>query len=229
MPDRTPLTGYPDWSDDERLEGVEAFEERMRTRRSVQDFAPDPVPRPVIASALRAAARAPSGANQQPWTFVAVSDAPTRRRIREAAEAEERAFYGGRAPRAWLDALAPLGTDADKPFLTTAPWLIAVFAHVHGPRAQDGTKAKHYYVKESVGIASGFLLAALHHAGLATLTHTPSPMGFLRDVLQRPEHEQAFLLIVTGRPADGATVPRIERKPDGDVALFVEAQNGARR
>lgn len=222
MPKRAPLTGYPDWNDDERLAAVEAFEDRMRTRRTVREFAPDPVPRPVIMSALRAAARAPSGANQQPWTFVAVSDAATKRRIRLAAEREERAFYGGRAPRAWLDALASLGTDADKPFLTTAPWLIAVFAQLHGPRREDGTTAKHYYVQESVGIASGFLLAALHHAGLATLTHTPSPMGFLRDALQRPDHEQAFLLIVTGLPAVGATVPAIGKKPDDGVAVIVD-------
>lgn len=229
MPARMPLTGYPDGNDDDRIRGVERFEERMRSRRTVRDFAPDPVPRAVIASALRAAARAPSGANRQPWTFVAVSDPKTKHLIREAAEREERAFYGGRAPRAWLDALAPLGTDADKPFLTTAPWLIAVFAQLHGPRREDGTTAKHYYVQESVGIACGFLLAALHHAGLATLTHTPSPMGFLGDVLKRPDHEQAFLLIVTGRPAPGATVPQIEKKPHDEVAHFVEAPGDGHR
>lgn len=224
---RRPLTGYPDWTDAERRHAAEAFEERMRTRRTVRDFAPDPVPRAVIASALRSAARAPSGANQQPWTFVAVSEPERKRRIREAAEREERAFYGGRAPQDWLDVLAPLGTDADKPFLTTAPWLIAVFAQLHGPRREDGTTDKHYYVKESVGIACGFLLAALHHAGLATLTHTPSPMGFLRDVLERPEHEQAFLLIVAGVPAPDASVPAIEKKPERQVAIFHEERSDA--
>lgn len=216
-----PLTGYPSWTDAERQRAVDAFEATLSTRRSVRDFAPAPVPRAVIEGALRTAVRAPSGANQQPWTFVAVSNADTKRKIREAAEHEERAFYGGRASRAWLDALAHLGTDAEKPFLTTAPWLIAVFAHPHGPR-DDGPPDKHYYVKESVGLASGFLLAALHHAGLATLTHTPSPMNFLRDILERPEHEQAFMLIVTGLPAHGATVPAIERKPFPEVTRFVE-------
>jgi len=180
------------------------------------------VPRAAIESAIRAAARAPSGANQQPWTFVAVADPAVKRRIRAAAEAEERAFYGGRAPQAWLDALAHLGTDADKPFLEAAPWLIAVFAQPHGV-APDGSVVKHYYVPESVGIATGFLLAALHHAGLATLTHTPSPMGFLSEVLERPAHERAYLLVVTGVPAADATVPRIVKKPLDAIARFVEA------
>lgn len=215
-----PLTGYPDLDDVERLRRAEAFETTMRTRRTVRDFADTPVPRPVIESAIRAAGRAPCGANQQPWTFVAVGDPGVKRRIREAAEAEERAFYGGRAPRDWLDALQPFGTDANKPFLETAPWLIAVFGQAHGVRA-DGSHVKHYYVKESVGLATGFLLAALHHAGLATLTHTPSPMGFLREVLGRPDNEQAFLLVVTGVPAAGATVPRIDKKPLADIACFV--------
>ena len=222
MSERVPLTGYPDLSDDERLRRALAFEDRMRSRRTVRDFAPDPVPRAVIESALRSASRAPSGANQQPWRFVAVADPAVKASIRHAAETEERAFYGGRAPRSWLDALAPLGTDAHKPFLETAPWLIAVFAQLHGPRRPDGRTEKHYYVQESVGIATGFLLAALHHAGLATLTHTPSPMGFLRDLRGRPENEQAYLLIVTGVPATGATVPRIDKKPLDEVASFAE-------
>jgi len=215
-----PLQGYPDLDDAERLRRAEAFEATMRSRRTVRQFADTPVPRAVIESAIRTAGRAPCGANQQPWTFVAVSDPDVKRRIREAAEAEERAFYGGRAPRDWLDALEPFGTDANKPFLETAPWLIAVFARAHGVRA-DGSAEKHYYVKESVGLATGFLLAALHHAGLATLTHTPSPMGFLRDVLGRPANEQVFVLVVTGVPATNAMVPRIDKRPLEAIACFV--------
>jgi iodotyrosine deiodinase len=221
MSERVPLTGYPDLDAAERLRRVRAFEASMATRRSVRDFAATPVDREVIESAIRAAGRAPSGANMQPWTFVAVSDPDVKRRIREAAEEEERAFYGGRAPDAWLDALRPFGTDADKPFLETAPWLIAVFGRPYSDDA-EGVRHKHYYVKESVGLATGFLLAALHHAGLATLTHTPSPMGFLREVLRRPDHEQPFVLIVTGLPAEGATVPRIDKAPLASIARFVE-------
>jgi nitroreductase len=222
MAEREPLHGYPDLDDAERTRRAEAFEASMRTRRTVRDVSPAPVPREVIESAIRTASRAPSGANMQPWTFVAVSDPEVKRRIREAAEEEERAFYGGRAPQEWLDALAPFGTDADKPFLETAPWLIAVFAQPHGFDA-EGAKVKHYYVQESVGLATGFLLAALHQAGLATLTHTPSPMGFLREILGRPAHERPFLLVVTGVPAHGATVPRIDKKGLDEVARFVTA------
>jgi iodotyrosine deiodinase len=221
MAEREPLIGYPDLGAEERTQRALAFEATMATRRTVRDFATTPVARAVIESAIRTAGRAPSGANMQPWTFVAVSDPDVKRRIREAAEEEERAFYGGRAPDAWLDALQPFGTDAHKPFLETAPWLIAVFARPYGEGA-DGARRKHYYVKESVGLATGFLLAALHHAGLATLTHTPSPMGFLREVLGRPEHEQPFVLIVTGLPAEGATVPRIDKEPLDAIARFVE-------
>lgn len=220
MRDHEPLLGYPDLDDAERLRRALAFEDAMRSRRTVRQFADTPVPRAVIESAIRTAGRAPSGANKQPWTFVAVSEPTLKRRIREAAEAEERSFYSGRAPQDWLDALAPFGTDAHKPFLESAPWLIAVFGQAHGVR-DDGSREKHYYVKESVGLATGFLLAALHHAGLATLTHTPSPMNFLRDVLERPAHEQAFVLVVAGCPAEGATVPRIDKKPLEDVARFV--------
>jgi iodotyrosine deiodinase len=215
-----PLPRHPDLDDGERLRRVLAFEEALRSRRTVRQFAATPIAREVIESAIRTAGRAPSGANMQPWTFVAVSDRGVQRRIREAAEEEERGFYGGRAPQDWLDALRPFGTDAHKPFLETAPWLIAVFAQTHGLRP-DGTSEKHYYVKESVGLATGFLLAALHHAGLATLTHTPSPMGFLREVLGRPAYEQAFVLIVTGLPADDATVPVIAKKPLEEIARFV--------
>jgi nitroreductase len=228
MADREPLTGYPALDDAERLRRVQAFEASMRTRRTVRDVSDAPVPRAVIESAIRTASRAPSGANRQPWTFVAVSDPAVKRRIRQAAEEEERAFYGGRAPQEWLDALAPFGTDAAKPFLETAPWLIAVFAQPHGVGA-DGEKVKHYYVPESVGIACGFLLAALHQAGLATLTHTPSPMGFLREILERPEHERPFLLVVTGVPAEGATVPRVGKKGLDEVARFVTGEEDASR
>ena len=225
MADQEPLRGYPSLTDAERLRRVEAFESTMRSRRTVRAFASAPVPRAVIESALRTAGRAPSGANKQPWTFVAVSDPGRKQQIREAAETEERRFYAERAPQEWLAALEPLGTDANKPFLEGAPWLIAVFAQTHGVR-EDGAREKHYYVKESVGIASGFLLAALHHAGLATLTHTPSPMGFLREVLERPANEHAFVLIVTGVPAEGASVPRIGRKSLDEIARFVPQDDG---
>ena len=202
----------------ERLSEAEAltrsaeFLAEVGRRRTVRTFAPDPVPEAVVANAIAAAGTAPSGANGQPWHFVAVRDPDVKRRIREAAEAEERAFYAGRAGDAWLDALAPLGTDADKPFLETAPWLIAVFMERYGVGA-DGERYKHYYMPESVGMACGLLVTALHRAGLATLTHTPAPMGFLKDVLGRPANERAYVLVVTGHPAEGTVVPDIERKP----------------
>jgi iodotyrosine deiodinase len=226
MAPHEPLPRSPDFDDAERLRRVLAFEAALRSRRTVRHFAPTPIAQEVIESAIRTAGRAPSGANLQPWTFVAVSDPDVKRRIREAAEEEERGFYGGRAPRDWLDALRPFGTDAHKPFLETAPWLIAVFAQTHALRA-DGTTEKHYYVKESVGLATGFLLAALHHAGLATLTHTPSPMGFLREVLGRPANEQAFVLVVTGLPADDATLPVITKKPLEAIARFLTREASA--
>jgi nitroreductase len=180
------------------------------------------VPRAVIEECLRAATAAPSGANQQPWRFVAVSDPSVKRRIREAAEAEEREFYAHRAPPDWLEAIAPLGTDADKPFLDVAPWLVAVFIR-RFDRRPDGSKVKHYYTDESVGLATGLLIAACQRAGLATLTHTPSPMGFLNEVLGRPKDlERPFLLLVVGYPAADARVPRIRRKPVEEVASFIE-------
>ncbi len=193
---------------DEQLRRARAFRERMRTRRSVRHFSPDPVPLEAVRACIDAAAQAPSGANRQPWTFVLVTDAETKRRIREAAEAEERAFYGGRAPRRWIEDLEPLGTRPEKPFLETAPVLIAVFAHRRGERPGE----RNYYVSESVGIATGLLLAALHHAGFATLTHTPSPMGFLGEILGRPRHERAWLLVPVGYPAPDCRVPDIARK-----------------
>lgn len=186
------------------------FYAAMNRRRTVRHFSPEPVPDGVVEDALRTAGTAPSGAHLQPWHFVVVRDGETRRRLRTLAEEEERAFYSERAPQEWLDALAPLGTDADKPFLETAPVVIAVFAQSFG-LLPDGRRVKHYYVSESVGIAVGFLLAALHTAGLATLTHTPSPMGFLNELLDRPSHERPYLLVVAGYPAEGATVPDLSR------------------
>ena len=179
------------------------------------------MPRDVVEAAIRAAGTAPSGANLQPWHFVAIGpeDRDLRRQIREGAEVEEREFYEHRAPKEWLEALAPLGTDWRKPFLETAPWLIAVFVRPHG-LAADGHVVKHYYAVESVGIATGFLIAALHHAGLVTLTHTPSPMGFLNTLLDRPSHERPFLLLVAGYPADDAQVPDITRKPLDVIASW---------
>lgn len=190
------------------------------TRRSVRSFAPDPIPLDVVRTCIAAASTAPSGAHKQPWTFVVVTDADTKRRIRRAAEAEERAFYGGRAGDEWLDDLTPFGTDASKPFIETAPALIVVFAQT---AALDGSK--HYYVKESVGIATGMLIAALHEAGLATLTHTPSPMHFLREVLGRPSNERAYVLMPVGYPAPGCTVPAIERKPLSEVLVEVHGDD----
>jgi len=187
----------------------------LARRRSVRQFSSEPVAREVLLECIRAAATAPSGAHKQPWTFVLVTDPETKRSIREGAEAEERAFYGGRAPQSWLRDLQPFGTDAEKPFLETAPALIVVFAQKHGPESGD----RHYYVNESVGIAVGFLLAALHHAGLATLTHTPSPMRFLREILERPAHERPFLLIPVGYPAEGCRVPDLERKSLEEVLV----------
>jgi nitroreductase len=207
-------------ADEERLSRVEGFRALMAARRSVRHFSERPVARAVIEAAVRAAASAPSGANQQPWTFACVSDPALKRRIRLAAEAEERAFYAGRAGEEWLAALQPLGTTWEKPFLETAPWLIAVFAQRHGV-APDGSRVKHYYVQESVGIACGLLLAALHSAGLATLTHTPAPMDFLNELCGRPEHEKPVVLVVVGHPADGCQVPRIARKALEEVAVFL--------
>lgn len=207
-------------SDAERLARTQAFAEQLSRRRTVRDFAPDPVPRELIEAALLAAGTAPSGANQQPWRFVAVQDAGIKRRLREAAEAEEREFYDRRAPEEWLQALAPLGTDADKPFLEIAPWLIGVFYERFGVAA-DGSKQKRYYPQESTGIATGLLIAALHGAGLATLTHTPSPMGFLNAILGRPRNEMPFLLLVVGHPAAGCRVPDIQRLPLSEFCSFL--------
>lgn len=197
----------------------ELFYQQIRTRRSVRDFSDRPVPRGIIENAIRAAGTAPNGANMQPWHFVAVSASLVKAEIRHAAEVEEQAFYTRRASEQWLTALAPLGTDASKPFLEIAPWLIVVFLQKFS--LVDGEKRKNYYPRESVGIATGFLINALHASGLATLTHTPSPMKFLNDICGRPDDETPFVLLVTGYPAEGAQVPRIEKKPLEEISSFM--------
>jgi nitroreductase len=202
-----PLSTYREYPRDEMQERSARFLEEMRRRRTVRDFSSRPVEREVIENCLKAAGTAPSGANLQPWHFTVIADPALKRRIREAAEIEEKEFYEGRAPAEWLEALAPLGTDASKPFLETAPVLIAVFAQRHG-QLPDGRKVKHYYVPESVGIAVGFLIAGLHNSGLATLTHTPSPMNFLNEICGRPANEKPYLLLVAGHPAEDCKVPR---------------------
>jgi len=195
----------------------------VRKRRTVRDFSSEPVPRKVVEDCIRAAGTAPNGANHQPWHFVMVGDPEIKTRIREAAEKEEREFYGGRAPDEWLDALAPLGTDAQKPFLEEAPWLIAVFAESYGV-GEDGNRRKNYYVTESVGLATGILVTALHQAGLATLTHTPSPMRFLNRILGRPERERPFLLLVVGFPAPDARIPKkaLSKKPFSEICTVLD-------
>jgi len=201
-----------------QVEAIRTFEAAMRTRRSVRDFSPDPVPWELIERAIAVAATAPSGANQQPWRFVVVADSEVKRQIRAAAEAEERENYEHRFPPEWLEALAPFGTDWRKEFLETAPYLIVVFRIDYG-LAAGGQKTKHYYVSESVGIAAGFLIAALHMAGLVTLTHTPNPMGFLSRICGRPANERPFLLLPVGYPAKGAEVPELGKKPLDDVLV----------
>ena len=216
--DFEPLRSYREYPPEEMVSRAAAFADDLARRRTTRHFSDRKVPKAVIEHCLRAAGTAPSGAHQQPWHFVVVSDPEMKGRIREAAEAAEREFYAT-APADWLKALEPLGTDARKPYLETAPFLIAVFAERYGVEP-DGTHRTHYYVSESVGIACGLLLAALHHSGLVALTHTPSPMNFLRDVLQRPVNEKPVILIVTGFPADDARVPKLSRKPLGEIATF---------
>ena len=207
-------------SPEEMAERAERFHEHLDARRSVREFADEPVPRELVEAAIRAASTAPSGAHRQPWTFVAVSDPETKRRIRIAAEHEERISYeGGRMPDDWLEALYPLGTDWRKPFLETVPWLVIVFEQRWGIDAA-GEREKNYYVKESVGIACGLFIAAIHDMGLATLTHTPSPMGFLGEILGRPENERAYILFPVGYPADDCQVPDLTRKSLDEVAVF---------
>lgn len=206
LPAMEALAHYQELPTDEMKARAQAHYEQQKRRRTVRDFDSRPVPREVIESCLLAAGTAPSGANQQPWHFAVIEDAALKRQIREAAEEEERAFYNGRAPEEWLRALAPLGTDPNKPFLEEAPLLIAIFAQKYGIDAQ-GERFSHYYVPESVGIATGFLISALHEAGLATLTHTPSPMGFLNGLCRRPDSEKPVILLVVGYPKPGCQVP----------------------
>ena len=200
------------------LERGRSFYESMDARRSVRDFSSDPVPRELIELAVRTASTAPSGAHQQPWTFVLVGDPELKREICIAAEREERASYEGRMSAEWLEALRPLGTDWRKPFLETVPWIVVVFEQLWGER-EDGSTRKHYYVRESAGIACGIFIAALHTMGLATLTHTPSPMGFLSEILDRPRNEKPFILFPIGYPSTGATVPNLTRKPLEDILI----------
>lgn len=218
----TPLVGYPDLAEAERLARAAAFRDQMAARRTVRDYSARPVDRRIVEAALSTAGGAPSGANHQPWFFVVIESAEARRRIREAAEAEEREFYETKAPQEWLDALAPLGTDPDKSFLEVAPVLIAVFGQRRGG-PKPGDDRKNYYVPESVGIATGFLIAALHQAGLATLTHTPAPMSFLNEICGRPESEKPFLLLVARHPAESATVPiaALDKKPLDAIAAWI--------
>ncbi|MCI0346651.1 MAG: nitroreductase family protein [Chloroflexi bacterium] len=212
----------PRLSPRDALERGSAFRAEMASRRSVRAFSSDPVPRDLVEHAIMTAASAPSGAHQQPWTFVAVSDPDVKHRIRVAAEAEERRNYeGGRMPPEWQAALAPLGTDWRKPFLDIAPWLVVLFEQVHG-WFPDGSVRKHYYARESVGIACGLFIAAIHRMGLATLTHTPSPMGFLSRELGRPRNERPFVLLPVGYPADDCRVPNLTRKSLDDVAVVIE-------
>jgi iodotyrosine deiodinase len=216
---------FPVVATSETVARAQAFFEEMNHRRSVRHFSERPVPREVIEAIIRTGSSAPSGAHRQPWTFVAISDPDLKRRMREAAEAEEYESYHGRMPEEWLEALAPLGTDWRKPFIETVPWIVVLFAQRYGVAA-DGGRVKNYYVQESCGLAAGLFVAAVHTAGLATLTHTPSPMGFLSELLKRPENEVPYILFPVGYPADGATVPDIERKPLEEIAVFFE---GSRR
>lgn len=216
-----PLSRYQEYPIDEMRQRLNEFYADIDRRRTVREFSDRDVPRDIIETALKAANTAPSGANLQPWHFAVVSGAKTKRKIREAAEAEEREFYTHRASEEWLAALEPLGTDDKKPFLETAPYLIAVFLQKYG-ELQDGRKVKHYYPAESTGLATGMLITALHRAGLATLSHTPSPMKFLNEILYRPKSERPFLLLVVGYPSDDATVPDIKRKPLPAFTSFIE-------
>ncbi len=219
-PENVPFDQYREYTSDEMQERAVAFYQDIKRRRTVREFSDRPIPEGVITDCLKAAGTAPSGANQQPWQFVAITDSVVKHHIREAAEKEERAFYEHRAPDAWLDALSPLGTQAQKPFLDRAPCLIAIFAQKYGLDGQ-GNKIKHYYVKESVGIATVFLITALHHAGLVSLTYTPSPMDFLNKILGRPIHEKAFMILVAGYPENDVMVPNINKKALGEIVTWV--------
>ncbi|MBD3617150.1 MAG: nitroreductase family protein [Gracilimonas sp.] len=215
-----PLTSYKEMPVKEMKRQAAEFYNKMKNRRTVRDFSGRPVPREIIEHCLLAAGTAPNGANKQPWHFVAVSDPEVKKKIRQEAEKEEREFYNRRAPEDWLEDLQPFGTDENKPFLEKAPYLIGIFAQSY-KIDEYGEKEKHYYVKESVGIATGILITALHNAGLATLTHTPSPMGFLNEILGRPSYEKPFLLLVVGYPEEGVKVPDITKKSLEEISTFI--------
>lgn len=216
-----PLSTYQELTPELMQDRVTAFEAHLQRRRTVRQFSDRAVPRSIIEKCLLCAGTAPSGAHQQPWHFVAIADPAIKAKIRIAAEHEEREFYHRRAPQEWLDALRPLGTDEHKPYLETAPWLIAIFLK-RFTRLADKRKLKHYYTDESVGIATGFLIAAVHAAGLVSLTHTPNPMGFLTEILGRPKGvERPYMLLVVGYPGEDARVPDIARKPLGEIATFL--------
>ncbi len=214
------LLDFRSFPEGEMLARVSEFYQDLNRRRTVREYSDRPVPCEILQQAILAAGTAPSGAHKQPWTFVLVGDPAVKAKIREAAEIEEKENYTRRMPEAWLKDLAPLGTDENKPFLTTCPWFIVIFAQLWGLGA-NGEKNKHYYVNESVGIATGMLLAALHRAGLATLTHTPSPMGFLHRILERPENERAYMLIALGYPKKGCKVPDLQRKSLEQIVVVV--------
>jgi nitroreductase len=215
-----PLPSYIEYSTEEMRRRAMEFRQNMQRRRTVRQFSDRPVPPEIIEECLRTAGSAPNGANLQPWHFVVVSDPQVKHEIRVAAEQEEREFYSRRAPQEWLEALSAIGTDEHKPFLETAPYLIVIFGKNHS-QLPDGRRVKNYYVNESVGIATGFLIAALHQAGLVSLTHTPSPMGFLNNILHIPPNEKPFLILVAGYPAKDAQVPVIEKKPLEEIATFI--------
>ncbi|MBE0682552.1 MAG: nitroreductase family protein [Anaerolineales bacterium] len=220
MPNFIPLTTYRKYPENEMKERVLSFYEEVRRRRTVRQFSDRAVPREIIEHAVLAAGTAPNGANIQPWHFVVITNAAIKRQIRVAAEKEEHDFYTRRATPEWLEDLAILGTDENKPFLETAPYLIAIFEESYRV-LPDGSHRKNYYVSESTGIATGILITALHHAGLATLTHTPSPMGFLNDIVKRPKNEKPFLILVVGFPAENATVPDIHKKELNEITSFI--------
>ena len=215
-----PLPHYREYPHEEMVRRARDFNADVQRRRTVRDFSSRSVPREIIEHAILAAGTAPNGAAFQPWQFVAIESAAVKAQIRVAAEKEEAEFYNGKAPQEWLDALAPLGTDANKPFLETAPYLIAIFEKTHS-RLEDGRRVKNYYASQSTGIACGLLITALHHAGLVSLTHTPSPMKFLNQILGRPSEERPFLLLVVGYPAADARVPDLRRKPLEKIATFL--------
>lgn len=215
-----PFSSYKSYPIEEMQRRSEDFLNNIQRRRTIRHFSDKPVPKKIIENCLKAAGTAPSGANRQPWHFSVVSDQETKKQIRHAAEKEEKKFYSGRAPDEWLEALEPLGTDENKPFLEVAPYLIVIFSEVHG-LDNEGEKINNYYVSESVGIATGILITALHNAGLATLTHTPSPMNFLRKILKRGKNERTFLILVTGFPSDDAKVPNITKKNLDEYTTFI--------